>query len=117
MRPASGFSKPAMRRSVVVLPEPDGPSMVKNSPCSTSRLTSSSATTSPNALRTETSATSTARSVTGASPLMSSCACVDKRLLQDVETFIELLVRDRDRGNDSDHVAEQAARQQHKPPL
>ena len=32
MRPASGSSKPAMRRSVVVLPEPDGPSSVKNSP-------------------------------------------------------------------------------------
>ena len=31
-RPASGSSKPAISRSVVVLPEPDGPSSVKNSP-------------------------------------------------------------------------------------
>ena len=30
--PASGRSKPAISRSVVVLPEPDGPSSVKNSP-------------------------------------------------------------------------------------
>ena len=31
--PPSGCSKPAISRSVVVLPEPDGPSIVKNSPC------------------------------------------------------------------------------------
>ena len=31
-RPSSGSSKPAISRSVVVLPEPDGPSSVKNSP-------------------------------------------------------------------------------------
>ena len=36
MRPASGSSKPAMSRSVVVLPEPEGPSSVKNSPRPTS---------------------------------------------------------------------------------
>ena len=30
--PSSGRSKPAISRSVVVLPEPDGPSSVKNSP-------------------------------------------------------------------------------------
>ena len=30
--PASGISKPAIIRSTVVLPEPDGPSMEKNSP-------------------------------------------------------------------------------------
>ena len=30
--PVVGRSKPAIRRSVVVLPEPDGPSIVKNSP-------------------------------------------------------------------------------------
>ena len=32
MRPLSGRSKPAIRRSVVVLPQPDGPSSEKNSP-------------------------------------------------------------------------------------
>ena len=31
-RPAVGSSKPAIIRSVVVLPEPDGPSIEKNSP-------------------------------------------------------------------------------------
>ena len=30
--PASGCSKPAMSRSTVVFPEPDGPSIEKNSP-------------------------------------------------------------------------------------
>ena len=60
--PASGRSKPAIRRSVVVLPEPDGPSMVKNSPRRTSRSTESTATTSPYVFRIETSATSTALS-------------------------------------------------------
>ena len=32
MVPPSGTSKPAMRRNRVVLPEPEGPSIVKNSP-------------------------------------------------------------------------------------
>ena len=45
--PASGRSKPAIIRSVVVLPEPDGPSIVKNSPRAISRSTPSTATTSP----------------------------------------------------------------------
>src|SRR2546423_9678729 len=58
MRPSSGRSKPAIRRSVVVLPEPDGPSSVKNSPAATSRSTSSTATTEPNDLRSDASRTS-----------------------------------------------------------
>src|SRR5205814_1476768 len=45
--PRSGRSKPAISRSVVVLPEPDGPSSVKNSPSPTRRSTLSTATTSP----------------------------------------------------------------------
>ncbi len=40
MRPASGCSKPATMRSVVVLPQPEGPSSVSSSPGSTVRLTS-----------------------------------------------------------------------------
>ena len=32
MRPLVGRSKPAIMRSVVVLPQPDGPTIVKNSP-------------------------------------------------------------------------------------
>ena len=38
--PASGCSRPAMDRSVVDLPQPDGPSRVNNSPGSTVKLTS-----------------------------------------------------------------------------
>ena len=58
-RPSSGTSKPAMSRSVVVLPEPDGPSSVKNSPCATSRSTWSTAVKSPKRL------TSPARRMSG----------------------------------------------------
>jgi hypothetical protein len=39
MRPPSGRSNPAIIRSSVVLPHPDGPSSVKNSPASMARLT------------------------------------------------------------------------------
>jgi hypothetical protein len=37
MRPAVGSSNPAISRSVVVLPHPDGPSSEKNSPPTTGR--------------------------------------------------------------------------------
>ena len=40
-----------MMRSSVVLPQPDGPSSATSSPVGNSRLTSSSATKSPNVLR------------------------------------------------------------------
>ena len=36
--PASGVSSPARSRSVVVLPQPEGPSSVKNSPGATVKL-------------------------------------------------------------------------------
>ena len=45
--PAVGCSKPAIRRRQVVLPEPDGPSMAKNSPGAMSRSTASTARTAP----------------------------------------------------------------------
>ena len=45
--PLLGSSKPAIIRSVVVLPEPEGPSKVKNSPRWTSRSIPATATTSP----------------------------------------------------------------------
>ena len=45
--PLLGSSKPAIIRSVVVLPEPDGPSIVKNSPWAISRSIPATATTSP----------------------------------------------------------------------
>ncbi len=50
MRPASGCSKPAIIRSVVVLPQPDGPSIEKNSPPRMVNETSLTATTSPKRL-------------------------------------------------------------------
>src|SRR5713226_5190637 len=50
MVPAETVSSPAIMRSVVVLPQPDGPSMVKNSVSRTSKLTSSTAARSPAAV-------------------------------------------------------------------
>jgi hypothetical protein len=38
IRPAELACRPAIMRSVDVLPQPDGPSKVTNSPCATSRL-------------------------------------------------------------------------------
>jgi hypothetical protein len=43
MVPASGCSRPAIERSVVVFPQPEGPSRVNSSPSWTSKLTSSTA--------------------------------------------------------------------------
>src|ERR1051326_1705057 len=37
--PAAGRSRPALQRNVVVLPQPDGPSSVTNSPSATARST------------------------------------------------------------------------------
>ncbi len=48
MVPSVGCSKPAMSRSTVVLPDPDGPSIEKNSPAAISRSTWSTAVTAPN---------------------------------------------------------------------
>ncbi len=45
--PDVGSSKPAIIRSVVVLPQPDGPSSEKNSPLSIARSTRSTAWTWP----------------------------------------------------------------------
>src|SRR5215470_14147879 len=49
--PDVAFSRPAMMRRNVVLPQPDGPSSTKNSPSRTAKLMPSTATTSPNCLR------------------------------------------------------------------
>src|SRR5690242_21074624 len=48
--PALGSSKPATMRSVVVLPQPDGPTSTTNSPSSIARLTLFTAATAPNDL-------------------------------------------------------------------
>src|SRR5262245_55032527 len=45
--PAIGFSSPAIERSVVVLPQPDGPSSVNSLPSGTSNETSCAALTAP----------------------------------------------------------------------
>src|SRR5438105_6543988 len=55
-RPTSGVSKPAIMRSVVVLPQPDGPSIEKNSPSRISSVTSSTAVWLPKRLLTASSA-------------------------------------------------------------
>ncbi len=54
MAPAVGSSNPAIIRSIVVLPEPEGPRRAKNSPSTMSRSMSSTATTSPKVLVTPT---------------------------------------------------------------
>src|SRR3954467_1561579 len=113
MRPASGRSNPAIIRSVVVFPEPDGPSRVKNSPASMSRSTWSTATTSPYVLRTPRSRTSTAvelvASVRGS---VSASVRVANCLLQNAEAALEQLVVDRERHEDPDDVPVHAARQE-----
>src|SRR3954453_13388085 len=48
IRPLVLFSRPATMRNVVVLPQPDGPSSVRNSPSLTRRSTSLTAANSPN---------------------------------------------------------------------
>ena len=52
IRPAVGFSRPAMSRRVVVLPQPEGPRSAKNSPSRIARLDLLTATTWPNCLTT-----------------------------------------------------------------
>src|ERR1700730_1380028 len=49
-RPPSGISKPASRRSSVVLPQPELPSRANSSPRSTTRSTASTAVTEPKRL-------------------------------------------------------------------
>src|SRR6201995_3646094 len=58
--PLVGSSKPATIRSVVVLPQPEGPSSEKNSPPATWRSIASTATTSSKCLVSATSVTSPA---------------------------------------------------------
>ena len=51
-RPAVTVSRPAISRSVVDLPQPEGPSSTANVPASTSKLTSSTARVAPQCLAT-----------------------------------------------------------------
>src|SRR5581483_3156418 len=68
--PATGCSSPAMQRSVVVLPQPLGPSKVNSSPFATSKDTPRSARTSPLA-----PAKTLTRSLTLIIILKSPCPC------------------------------------------
>src|ERR1700753_3264444 len=58
IRPASGFSRPATRRKVVVLPAPVGPSSTTNVPSSTVSERSETALVAPNRFETPSSITS-----------------------------------------------------------
>src|SRR5436305_2978231 len=62
MRPSSGTSKPAIIRSVVVLPQPLGPSSEKNSPSRIDSVTSRTAAAFPKRLPTFSNAIATLRS-------------------------------------------------------
>src|SRR5207244_1021228 len=64
--PRSGQSSPAMMRSSVVLPDPDGPSSASSSPDSMSRLTLSRAVKAPKRLVTSCSAISMTSLLCGA---------------------------------------------------
>jgi hypothetical protein len=56
--PAVGFSRPAIMRSAVVLPHPEEPTRIMNSPSAMSRVSSSTATVPPaNCLLTASSVT------------------------------------------------------------
>src|SRR5712691_3482104 len=113
MRPSSGRSKPAISRSVVVLPEPDGPSRVKNSPAGISRSTRSTATTSPYVLRMPASRTSiSAAGMECAAGSDSASAGVAKRFLQQVEPALEQRVVDREGDKDTNDVSVDTAREE-----
>ena len=70
--PPVGSSKPAIIRSIVVLPEPDGPSIEKNSPSAMSRSTPATAVTSPKRLVTPRSDTAVPGTGNGSSGVASS---------------------------------------------
>ena len=57
MRPSVGWRKPAIMRRIVVLPQPDGPRIEKNSPASTANDTSPTARVAPKVIPTLVSST------------------------------------------------------------
>ena len=85
--PAVGFSNPAIIRRHVVLPEPDGPSMEKNSPSRTSRSTPSTAATSPKRLTTPSRRTATCAFAAG--DAVGQCS----RLCRPISIPLETLAR------------------------
>src|SRR6266550_5157518 len=96
MRPASGVSRPASRRSKVVLPHPEPPSRANSSPRSMARSTLSTAVTAPKRL-----VTPSMRTI-GVSPLAAfivACAA-----LLDTRQETSRLRRPVDGANDTDNV-------------
>src|SRR4051794_39144278 len=89
--------------------------MVKNSPSAMSRSSRSIATTSPYVRRMPLSRTAGLAASRSSAALAG--ACVAKGFLQDPETALQLLVRGRERREQADHVAVEAAREQHEPLL
>src|SRR5215470_17271653 len=102
--PSVGRSKPAIRRNVVVLPHPEGPSSEKNSPASIETSIPSTAATSPNSFRSSTRSTE---------PVFTShlqrCDLVDGAarggggLRARRPAVDEVCERDRDQGHDDHH--------------
>ena len=89
-------------RSVVVLPEPDGPSIVKNSPAGDVEVDAVDRDDVAVALGQASDADVGRARRSGA-----------KRLLQDGEPLVELVLRDVERGKQADDVAVEAAREEH----
>src|SRR3954447_1688498 len=114
IRPASGRSKPPIRRSVVVLPEPDGPSIVKNSPRRISRSSPSTARTSPYLFVSPSSSTAAAAGLAPGALSAVAAAGSDKRLLQDLQPALEILLRHDEWTEHAHDVAAQPAREQHE---
>src|SRR5262245_1849357 len=113
-RPVSGSSNPAIMRSEVVLPQPDGPSSEKNSPRATSMVTLSTAATLPKRLVTPYSPTSTSGAVLVAVmftrrlparlPLGSySRPGLGEHTSQNLLDVVEFGLTDRQRGRDLHH--------------
>ena len=75
MLPPVGCSKPAIMRSVVVLPQPDGPSIVKNSPSAIGNDASRTASTVPKLFETPSSEMAALSALTWWSSLRTSCPC------------------------------------------
>ena len=102
--PSSGRSKPAITRSVVVLPEPEGPSIVKNSP------------------RADLQVDAVDRGHVSVALAQPGHANVDlslrrQRTVRGGEAAVELRVRDGQRGQQPEHVAVETAREQEQAPL
>src|SRR5688572_4679468 len=118
--PASGASNPATRRNSVVLPHPDGPSSVRNSPARTSSVTSRTASTPPKAFRRPCNDTaprtpeSTARTATSRPrPRAGSARQLLQRVLELLQHLVHERARDVERGLDADGLGvEERARHQ-----